>query len=86
MPCIGPSKVFADQQAEEAFEEIMALLKEKYNIVRWSYPVPENVDPDTVQHAVVNAHRRAEEDWDEKAEDVKQALAELFWSQHCMDF
>lgn len=86
MACTGPSKALAEYQAKEAFEEIMSLLKEKYHINRWSYPVPEDAERSSLQCAVINCHRRAEEDWDEKAEDVKQALVELFWSQHCMDF
>jgi len=82
---MGPSKPFAEEQAEQAYNEIMALLKEKYQIDNWSFPAPDE-NADTIQRAVYGMSRRNALEWDKKANDLKQALVELIWHQHCMDF
>jgi len=85
MACMGPSKDFAYQQGEEAFEKIMALLKEEYQIQRWSFPAPSNPG-DVLANAMHNMSERNAEVWDEKVEALKIVLKELIWHQHCMDF
>jgi undecaprenyl pyrophosphate synthase len=38
MPCMGPSKKYADQQSELAYQEIKKLLCEKYRLVDMEKP------------------------------------------------
>lgn len=85
MACMGPSKEFADQQAEEAFEKIMALLKEEYQIDRWSFPEPQE-GAEWLQLFMYHSSVRNAKEWDEHAEALKKAIVDLIWHQHCMDF
>lgn len=85
MACMGPSYEFAEQQAEEAYKKVMALLKEEYQIENWSFPEPFGPG-DGIATAMHNLSKKNAREWDEKADDLKKALVELIWHQHCMDF
>lgn len=67
MPCMGPSKDYAYKRSEEAYEEIVALLKEKYQVQR----------PMFLRKVMIE--KRWQEEWDQEAENLKKSLAELFW-------
>lgn len=90
MPCSGPNRDYAVHQGEEAFEKIMALLKEEYCVNNWDMPEQPNLvegeQASNIQRAIINMHKASQEDWNKQAELLKQAVIELIWSQHCMDF
>jgi len=69
MPCMGPSQEFAFARGEEVYEEVIKLLKTKYDAER--------------PHIIGNApgfEKRMQKDWDKQAEELKTILKELVWT------
>lgn len=88
MGCMGPNKDHADKQGEEAFAEIMELLKAKYDVqaptpgsvVTWTGPNGEEM---TVGRSI---SKQLNTQWFAAEEDLKKAICELIWCQRCCDF
>jgi len=72
MPAMGPSKEFAVIRSQAAYDEIMQLLKDKYQVER-----PEG---DMGIFAVW------QKDWDVDDDKLRAALAELFWHSDAASF
>jgi hypothetical protein len=64
---MGPNKEYSIQRAEEAFEEIMYLLQDKYDATR----------PGSDEWNMFASFR---EDWDTAEKQLKEALVELIWT------
>jgi hypothetical protein len=74
MACGGPSKDFAVIRAEQAYADIMQLLKDKYHVERPTI------------HIGIGIEKKFQDDWDHDAEEFKARLVELFWTSDCNGF
>ena len=74
MPVSGPSKEFAIIKSQEAYEEIMQLLNDKYHIGRPS------------DNMGLGIEKKWQADWDQDANKLREALTELFWTSDCASF
>lgn len=75
MACGGPSKDFAIIRSAEAYNRIMELLKDHYDVYR----------PDSIGIAK-GFEKRMQDEWDEDAKKLKEALADLFWVSDSASF
>ena len=74
MACGGPSKEFAVIRSEEAYNRIIEMLKERYSVER----------PDITLG--IGHEKRMQDEWDEDAKKLKEALADLFWVSDSSSF
>ena len=71
MPVMGPSKDFAYEQGDKAYDAVMKLLAEQFHVspVSWVFGVPGLVE--TRQKVL---------------DDLRNALREVIWQDHCEGF
>lgn len=74
MACGGPSKEFAVIKSQQAFDEIIQLIKEKYHVER---PVILNG---------IGFEKKMQDDWDKEEAMLREALADLFWTSDAASF
>jgi len=67
MACGGPSKEFAVIRSQAAYDEIMQLLKDKYQVDR------------PVAIGELGIYAKWQDEWDADADKFREQLAELFW-------
>ncbi len=72
MPCDGPSQEYAYKRGDEATEEVLKLLLEKYHANR-----PPEVEPYSLTE-------RLGADWDVLEKTLRSTLRELIWTSHCL--
>lgn len=72
MACTGPSKEFAIIKSQEAYNEIMRMLNDKYDIER----------PDGQCHF----SKKFQADWDADEKKLREVLTDLFWTSDCDSF
>lgn len=72
MPCGGPSKEFAVIKSQEAYNDIMQMLSDKYHVER----------PD----GHTGFSKKFQADWDKDVKQLREALTELFWTNDCDGF
>ena len=72
MPCGGPSKEFAVIKSQEAYNDIMQMLKDKYYVDR---PDGDN-----------GFSKKFQADWDKDVKQLREVLTELFWTNDCDGF
>ncbi len=75
MPCQGPSKEFAVIKSQEAFDELIQLMKDKYQVER-----PDFIEGD------LGIYKKWQEDWDKDEEVLRETLASLFWHSDAASF
>lgn len=68
MGCMGPSKDFAFQQGEKAYEEVLAFLKAKYGVVDESF---------------MNFGPLNQKSLDRKLIRLRRSIQELIWESDC---
>lgn len=78
MPCMGPSKDFAYKQGEKVFEEVLTMLKDKYNI-------------DLSDNRIKCQNKMAlgkvmAGNLTEAREGLKLAIQEVVWNDDCANF
>jgi hypothetical protein len=76
MACSGPSKEFAFEQGEKAFEDLLILLKEQYQVER------PHVMKGTLhgKQVELGLGRKMQEDWDKQSEQLKLLIQEIVWT------
>jgi len=74
MACGGPSKEFAVIKSQEAFDDVIRMMKEKYQVSK----------PDMVLG--IGIEKKWQDDWDEEEEALRQVLADLFWTIDAASF
>ena len=74
MACGGPSKEFAVNKSQQAFDDIMRMMKEKYQVSK----------PDMVLG--IGIEKKWQEDWDEEEDALRQVLADMFWTSDAASF
>jgi len=74
MACGGPSKEFAVIKSQEAFDDVIRMMKEKYQVSK----------PDMVLG--IGIEKKWQDDWDEEEEALRQVLADLFWTSDAASF
>lgn len=78
MPCMGPSKEFAEHVADEIFEEVLQLIKDDHHIDRPIAPVFV-AGPDGHRNLSMNLQKKYDDEWGEAKENLRKALRELVW-------
>ena len=71
MACMGPSKEFSVIKSEQAFNDVIQLMKDKYQVER----PDENWGP-----------AKWRDDWDKDEEVLRSALTNLFWHSDAASF
>ena len=87
MPCMGPSKEYADDVGEEIFYRVLELLWNEAS-VRKPVAIPNSPDryDDMLYQALVNRTNSNIAEWDENAEKLKQILQDMVWADHANGF
>lgn len=75
MPCDGPSKKYSDLCAKAAFEEIIQLLREKYQVTPSNYC-------GIIRYIASNC----EVDYKLEEQKIKKALEEIFYLEACANW
>lgn len=78
MGCMKPSKEYAMEEAEEAFRDIVSLLEQDY-MVRLPNSLKASEDGCT------RLIQPLESQWVEASINLKKAVQEMIWAQHCVD-
>lgn len=73
MPAMGPNQDHAYQQAQQAFQEVLLLLKDKYHVARPISPLK-------------SLQEKWGQEWDTQNEKLLEALKEMFWLDACSSF
>lgn len=71
MACMGPSKTFSEEQAKKAKEEVIKLLKEKYQAFRPELTLG------------IGFEKKMQREWDEAEQQLEEILIELIWTSDC---
>ena len=71
---MGPSKEFAIIKSQEAFDDIVRLMKDKYQVER-----PEIM-------LGIGFEKKMQDDWDKDEAILRDALASLFWTSDTASF
>jgi len=74
MACSGPSKEFSVIKSQDAFDEIMQLLKDKYQVER----------PEMINN--IGIYKKWQDEWDADEDKFRELLAELFWHSDAASF
>jgi len=74
MACGGPSKEFAVIKSQQAFDEVIRMMKEKYQVSK----------PDMVLGTGIE--KKWQDDWDEEEDALRQVLADMFWTSDAASF
>lgn len=74
MPVAGPDKFASDRRADELFEDIMDLLKDKYHLC----------PPTMVLHRPYD--QKLKDEWAAGTAKLREALKELTWVDACDAF
>ena len=72
MPCMGPSKQVAFEEGEEIYEDVLKYLQNKYKIL---------VDlPSSYDLKIIQENRKI------VLNELKKAIQEIVWQDHCESF
>jgi len=74
MACGGPSKEFAVIKSQEAFDDVIRMMREKYQVSK----------PDIVLG--IGIEKKWQDDWDEEEDALRQVLADMFWTSDAASF
>lgn len=75
MACGGPSKEFAIIKSQEAFDNIMRMMKEKYQVDRPDY-----------EPGDLGIYKKWQDDWDKEEAALRAVLADMFWTSDAASF
>ena len=74
MPCMGPSEQHAYELGDKAYNEIVGLLEETYGVSPKCNEQMVKINP------VMKPH------WEKAQADLKKAIQEYIWNDHCLGF
>ena len=74
MACGGPSKEFAIIRSQEAFDDVIRLMKDKYQVGRPEITLG------------IGIEKKWQDDWDREETALREALADLFWTNDAASF
>lgn len=74
MACGGPSNEFAIIRSQEAFDDVIRIMKDKYQVERPEITLG------------IGIEQKWQDDWDRQETALREALADLFWTSDAASF